>query len=352
MSSKRNFKKAMQESGAGKAYVNSTMHEEMTDEQVREAAFHSRRNQDCDISQKMADDNRRNTLLRKSGFDWVDIEELQPHPDNAYHVTEEDVENLAGLIYISKETQPLVVRETEDGLQIIDGERRWRAHKLLARLYGDAWRMVPARIHPLDSLTEEEVHFILHSNNAGQREKTASEKAMGFAAIADSLIEWRKANPALKGVRTNAMLAEHFGVSERTAQTNLTIARGLTQRCCKLLDDKALTMAQAETIARLSEEKQAAIADAIESGDFEKNDIDDLIQNIKEAENTTSTTGGSKAPTTRKLKEKTTNSLMRNAKNALRKAIRKPEDPDPVLVAELKEYVLMLDKRVNEKLQN
>lgn len=352
MSSKRNFKKAMQESGAGKAYVNSTMHEEMTDEQVREAAFQSRRNQDCDISQKMADDNRRNTLLRKSGFDWIDIEELQPHPDNAYHVTEEDVENLAGLIYISKETQPLVVRETEDGLQIIDGERRWRAHKLLARLYGDAWRMVPARIHPLDSLTEEEVHFILHSNNAGQREKTASEKAMGFAAIADSLIEWRKANPALKGVRTNAMLAEHFGVSERTAQTNLTIARGLTQRCCKLLDDKALTMAQAETIARLSEEKQEAIADAIESGDFEKNDIDDLIQNIKEDENTTSTTGGSKAPTTRKLKEKTTNSLMRNAKNALRKAIRKPEDPDPVLVAELKEYVLMLDKRVNEKLQS
>lgn len=342
----------MQESGAGKAYVNSTMHEEMTDEQVREAAFQSRRNQDCDISQKMADDNRRNTLLRKSGFDWIDIEELQPHPDNAYHVTEEDVENLAGLIYISKETQPLVVRETEDGLQIIDGERRWRAHKLLARLYGDAWRMVPARIHPLDSLTEEEVHFILHSNNAGQREKTASEKAMGFAAIADSLIEWRKANPALKGVRTNAMLAEHFGVSERTAQTNLTIARGLTQRCCKLLDDKALTMAQAETIARLSEEKQEAIADAIESGDFEKNDIDDLIQNIKEDENTTSTTGGSKAPTTRKLKEKTTNSLMRNAKNALRKAIRKPEDPDPVLVAELKEYVLMLDKRVNEKLQS
>lgn len=351
MSSRRNFKKAMQESGAGKAYVNSTMHEEMTDEQVREAAFQSRRNQDCDISQKMADDNRRNTLLRKSGFDWVDIEELQPHPDNAYHVTEEDVENLAGLIYISKETQPLVVRETEDGLQIIDGERRWRAHKLLARLYGDAWRMVPARIHPLDSLTEEEVHFILHSNNAGQREKTASEKAMGFAAIADSLIEWRKANPALKGVRTNAMLAEHFGVSERTAQTNLTIARGLTQRCCKLLDDKAITMAQAETIARLSEEKQETIADAIESGDVEKNNIDDLIQNIKEAGNTPGAAGGIKTPA-RKLKEKTTNSLMRNAKNALRKAIRKPEEPDPVLVAELKEYVLMLDKRVNEKLQS
>lgn len=352
MSSRRNFKKAMQESGAGKTYVNPTMHEEMSDEQVREAAFQSRRNQDCDISQKMADDNRRNTLLRKSGFDWIDIEELQPHPDNAYHVTEEDVENLAGLIYISKETQPLVVRETEDGLQIIDGERRWRAHKLLARLYGDAWRMVPARIHPLDSLTEEEVHFILHSNNAGQREKTASEKAMGFAAIADSLIEWRKANPSLKGVRTNAMLAEHFGVSERTAQTNLTIARGLTRRCCKLLDDKEITMAQAETIARLSEEKQETIADAIESGDVEKNDIDDLIQNIKDAENKPGSSIGSKAPATRKLKEKTTNSLMRNAKNALRKAIRKPEDPDPVLVAELKEYVLMLDKRVNEKLQS
>lgn len=352
MSSRRNFKKAMQESGAGKAYVNPTMHEEMTDEQVREAAFQSRRNQERDISQKMADDNRRNTLLRKSGFDWVDIEELQPHPDNAYHVTEEDVENLAGLIYISKETQPLVVRETEEGLQIIDGERRWRAHKLLAELYGDAWRMVPARIHPLDSLTEEEVHFILHSNNAGQREKTASEKAMGFAAIADSLIEWRKANPALKGVRTNAMLAEHFGVSERTAQTNLTIARGLIRKCCQLLDDKAITMAQAETIARLSEEKQEAIAEAIESSSVEKEEIDELIQNVKDSESTTGGSVTARSSKSRKLKEKTTNSLMRNAKNSLRKAVRNPEDPDPILVAELKEYILLLDQRVNERLKS
>ena len=61
----------------------------------------------------------------------------KPNPNNSYTITDEDVNNLAGLIWNSKEVEPLILRETEDGIQIIDGERRWRACKLLAE---KVWR--------------------------------------------------------------------------------------------------------------------------------------------------------------------------------------------------------------------
>ena len=59
-----------------------------------------------------------------------------------------------------------ILRETEDGIQIIDGERRWRACKLLAEKYGDAWRMVPGRCHKLGAVSDEQANFIMHSRNA------------------------------------------------------------------------------------------------------------------------------------------------------------------------------------------
>ena len=118
--------------------------------------------------------------------------------------------NLAGLIWNSKEVEPLILRETEDGIQIIDGERRWRACKLLAEKYGDAWRMVPGRCHKLGAVSDEQANFIMHSSNIGQRNIKPSERAQGFRVLADKLVEWRKDDPSLKGVNTKTYLAEHL----------------------------------------------------------------------------------------------------------------------------------------------
>lgn len=346
---KRNLQAALKERGS-RAYVDPSLHETFTEEQLKEEAFRSRRNQDSDINEKMANDNRRNTLLRKAGFDWFDIEELQPHPDNLYSIDEESIKNLAGLIYKSKEIQPLVIRETQDGLQIIDGERRWRACKLLSEKYGDAWRMVPAHCHALDSLTEQEVEFILHSNNLGQRELTPSEKAMGFKVVSDALVEWRKGDPSLKGVKTKTYLAEHFGVSERTAMTNLAIAKNLTKRCMDLLDEKVLPMKQAEKVSRLTEEQQEAIADILEVEKLSAEQIDELIEKIQlETEPGLAKEEVLNRPKAER-KEKTTNSLLKNARNSLRKATRQKEMPDPELLAQIKKCIMDLDERINEEM--
>jgi len=106
----------------GGAIANVTpRYEKLTDEQMRLAAFEARDNQEGAITDKMANSNRRNTLLAEMGFDWFDIDNLKPNPNNSYTITDEDVNNLAGLIWNSKEVEPLILRETEDGIQIIDG---------------------------------------------------------------------------------------------------------------------------------------------------------------------------------------------------------------------------------------
>lgn len=343
MSSKRNLRAALENGGGVRSLINSDKYEQMSEEQLRIAAFESRSNQDIDVTMKMANDNRRNTLLQKAGFDWFDIDDLTPHPDNQYSINEESINNLAGLIYTTKEIQPLVLRETESGIQILDGERRWRACKLLAEKYGDVWRMVPAHCHPLGSLTDEEALLILHSNNMGQRNLTPSERAMGFKVIADALVEWRKDDPSLKGVKTKTYLAQHFGVSERTAMTNLAIAKGLSKEGLELLDDGRITQDQAETLSRLPEEKQHLVTDAISSDSVPKESASSFINAVKEGGFSRERILPQETQPARKAP--VTDTYLSKAKNALRKASRCPQSANLALLGEIKQLVKELEQR-------
>ena len=77
----------------GGAIANVTpRYEKLTDEQMRLAAFEARDNQEGAITDKMANSNRRNTLLAEMGFDWFDIDNLKPNPNNSYTITDEDVD--------------------------------------------------------------------------------------------------------------------------------------------------------------------------------------------------------------------------------------------------------------------
>ena len=95
---KKKLQAAIARNGGAVANV-VTKHEKLSEEELRVAAFNARDNQNASITDKMANDNRRNTLLSEMGFDWFDIEDIKPNPNNAYKITEEDVKNLAGLIY-------------------------------------------------------------------------------------------------------------------------------------------------------------------------------------------------------------------------------------------------------------
>lgn len=343
MSSKRNLRGALEKNGGARNYVDPVLHESLTDEQLRTAAFESRRNREASSSDKMADDNARNTLLRKAGFDWFDILDIHPNPKNEYSINEDDVENLAGLIEHSHETQPLVLRETKDGVEIVDGERRWRAHKrLYERTGNDFWRMVPGRCHAIGTLSDEQAEFIMHSNNLGQRDLTPSEKAMGFAAVANALVEWRKGDPSLKGKKTREVLAERFGVSQSTVANELAIARGLSQEGKNLLDEGRLKKSLAVTIARMSEEQQNAITDAITTQSLEDEEIESLIKPVKAGETSPEEIRKNAAAASR---PKTTDRYLKSAKSALKKAYNCDQPADYALLGEIKQLIRKIDSK-------
>lgn len=329
-------------------------HEKLTDEQMRLAAFEARDNQEASITDKMANDNRRNTLLAEMGFDWFDIEDLRPNPNNSYTITDEDVKNLAGLIYNSKEIEPLILRETEDGVQIIDGERRWRACKLLAEKYGEAWRMVPGRCHKMGALSDEQANFIMHSSNIGQRNIKASERAQGFKALADKLVEWRKDDPSLKGVNTKTYLAEHFGVSERTAQVLLNIARNLSKEGNDLLDAGSITQTQAEALSKLSSAQQDAVVNAVQKDTLTTDEITELIESTKaatpevDAEVAVSTIVEKVTTRTANKPPKDVNGYLKTARNALRKAENAEGEPDFKLLGEIKALVRGIERALDQ----
>ena len=195
---KKKLQAAIARNGGAVANV-VTKHEKLSEEELRVAAFNARDNQNASITDKMANDNRRNTLLSEMGFDWFDIEDIKPNPNNAYKITEEDVKNLAGLIYNSKSRATHSARNRRR-CSNRRRRRRWRACKLLAEKYGDAWRMVPGRCHKLGSLSDEQagVHYALKQHGAKGTSRHPREPRVS-SALADKLVEWRKGRPKPEG---------------------------------------------------------------------------------------------------------------------------------------------------------
>lgn len=345
-SRKRNLEAALSSGGGVQSYVNPTQHTDMTADEIKIAALQSRNNQEAGVGQKLANDNTRNTLLRKAGFDWFDVEDIIPNPDNDYAITEEDIEELADLIYTSKHVAPLTLRETAEGIQIIDGERRWRASKLLAQRYGDVWRMVPGQCYPL-GFDEDRAAFIMDANNLGARNNISpSQAAKGYARMAERLEKLREKDPTLKGVKTKTWLAERFGVSERTAMSHLNIGRKLIEEGLRLWDEGKLTQGQAEEISRLSEEKQKLVVERLKGEKLTKEETDAIIQAVKNSDNGSVAIG--ETLTSKPHRELTADDHLKKAKKSIMRAIKTHQEPNLKLLGEVKELIREYERSLDD----
>lgn len=301
-----------------------------TREQLMQEIYDNRQQAGSDGGSSMLRNNTRAALLERAGTDWYNIDEIEPNPENEYSIDEKSIEGLAELIYESKTTAPLFLVETDsDKLRIIDGERRWRAHKLLAERYGEVWKMVPGQRFRRGELTEDDISFMLNALNIGQRAMTQSERAKGFAAVADRLMKQRETDQkSSDGRRIADIMAEQYGVSPRTANVEINIGRNLVDEGLNLLDNSNITKEAADAMARLNPERQREIAKMIESGDLEKHDV---INEVKRRRRTST-----RIP-------KTTDEYLINAKKALKRAMLSDDLPDRVLIAECRNLLDKLD---------
>ena len=109
----------------------------------------------------------------------LDIDQVRPNPRQPRTRFDEDAINaLAESIKSEGVVQPIIVRDTGEGYQIVAGERRWRASRRAGLT------TIPAIVRPLD---EREAMIMALAENVAREDLNAVEQARAYAVLADEL---------------------------------------------------------------------------------------------------------------------------------------------------------------------
>jgi hypothetical protein len=355
--------KTLQSGGGVSRYLDPHKNKGYTPETIAQEMLENREKEGDDGAAIMAKANARHTLMAEAGFDYVDCRTLKFSPMQTYNVDEGSIEALADLIHESHNTTPLVVRAIPDtegpvpevdsegnqvldedgnprmiqgtikgGLEIVDGERRCRAHLLLGERYGETWYMVPVRRYEVGQLSDEDARFILHAENVGQRVMTPSERATGFAAVYDRILALRKTNaPSYAGRATKEILAEQFGVSPRAALMEVGIGKNLVGEGKAMLDEGELTKAGAASVATLPEHDQQNVIAEVKNGTIDKNDVPKAVKAVKQNKPIAAS------------EEHDSDYYLRKSLNAARRAAEAETHVDRRLIADIRNVLDRLD---------
>ena len=188
--------------------------------------------------QGRADSDQRVAKAADGGLRYVGIDELkagafQPRKNFA----KEELDALAASVEKSGVLQPLLVRPTEGGFEIIAGERRWRAAQQ-ARLH-----QVPVIVQPVNDVTALEIGLV---ENVQRADLNPIEEAEGYQRLIDEF------------AYTQAELAETIGKS-RSHIANLLRLSGAPSAIKQALIDGVLSMGHARALLGLQNpEKHAA----------------------------------------------------------------------------------------------
>lgn len=108
---------------------------------------------------------------------YLEIDRIEENPfQPRREFSESELASLSESLKEHDMLQPILVRRTEKGYQIISGERRWRA----AQMAG--WAKIPARIRQADDRLVAELAIV---ENLQRKDLNALEKAMSFKRYLD-----------------------------------------------------------------------------------------------------------------------------------------------------------------------
>ena len=203
----------------------------------------------------------------------IPLAEIADHPANvAYSMDEDGIRDLASSIRKDGITDlPLVRRLPQGGYQMVSGHRRKAAYSMLAE-DDPAFAKLPCRV--VDGMSDDDALVLLHTANYFTRELNVLERAEASRALKAEVAEMRKADPSLKGVRTEdikaAIISAHTGkkVSGKTVQRQERTARLVEKRLVPEWKDEAvagnLTDADIERLSKLDPDEQQRLFTAEE----------------------------------------------------------------------------------------
>jgi ParB family chromosome partitioning protein len=188
----------------------------------------------------------------------VPIDSIRPNPHQPRKTIKESaIAELAASMKSSGIIQPLVLRKTADGFELIAGERRWLAAKLAG--LSD----VPAVIREVDSFTQAQMALV---ENIQREDLNPVERAQGYRALMDQL-----------GL-TQAELAGRMG-EERSSVANYLRLLDLAEPVRNMVRDGRLSMGHAKLLAGVSDvAEQQRLADIVVAQSLAVRNLERLLQ--------------------------------------------------------------------------
>lgn len=146
----------------------------------------------------------------------VPVDAIAAHPDNDYSMDEGELQELVESIETDGLGQLPLVRQLDDGsYQMIAGHRRLEAYRRLAERDPRTYAEIPVTL--VDGIDDSRASVLLNVTNLVTRRLSIEERGARYAAIGRQVPALRASDPALKGVRTNDIIAKI--VTEETGQS-------------------------------------------------------------------------------------------------------------------------------------
>ena len=204
-----------------------------------------------EIEDSIVDDAKKNNEIVE-----LNLSELRPNPYQPRKVFDDEALNeLASSIKEHGVFQPIIVKKTIKGYDIVAGERRYRASKKAGL------QTIPAIVK---DFTDDEMMNISLLENLQREDLTAIEEAMAYKAIIDA-----------SGI-TQEQVAEKVGKS-RSHITNMLGLLKLPKSVQDMVLYNKLSMGHARVLSKLEDkDKIEELAEKVVSDDLSVRELEDL----------------------------------------------------------------------------
>lgn len=175
-----------------------------------------------------------NSFSEAGGITYIDINDIKPNTNQPRKTfDEEKLEELAASIEAHGLIQPLVLRKAEKGYEIVAGERRWRASRLIGI------KEIPCIIR---ELTDEENMLLAIIENMQREDLNPIEEAEGLRQMIDTY-----------GL-TQEQVSKSVGKSRPYIANSLRLLK-LPAAIIQFVSDGELSAGHAKVLAGLEDEK-------------------------------------------------------------------------------------------------
>lgn len=232
---------------------------------------------------KSAESSENETTRVENGISYIDINDIKPNLSQPRkNFDEEKLRELASSIEEHGLIQPVVLRKAKVGYEIVAGERRWRA----ARLIGI--KELPCIVK---DLTDEENMLLAIIENMQREDLNPIEEAEGISQMMDTY-----------GL-TQEEVSKSLGKSRPYITNSLRLLK-LNTGVKGYVSDGTLSAGHARALAAISdEEKQRELAEMAVREGLSVRQIEKLARENKETRGRKGTRSKSKSPDVMRVEE-------------------------------------------------